>query len=97
MKDAVNGYSGYSVPIMMVHLVVVQDPELGTIAATVDETGAILATDADRPWKTTNLAPYIEAADLAAKELAHLWHEANPSVVADWSHVLSEWAREGDL
>lgn len=53
---------------MTTHLRIVHDPDLGTIAAVVDDTGNLLSTAAD--VTATNLAPYSAAVDAFRDELA---------------------------
>jgi hypothetical protein len=65
---------------MLVHLMSVQDPDLGVIVATIDEDGEVVATDAARTLSPTNMTPYQEAVDEWARELAA---HAGPGH-ADW-------------
>lgn len=64
-------------PETMERMTVVMDPELGTIAATIDADGSVLSTHVD-DLPATNVQRYKVAADLAATELAHLYAEAHP-------------------
>lgn len=68
--------------IGMERMVLVTDPDLGTIAAVIDAEGSVVSTGVDE-LKPVNLQQYQEAADLAARELAALYAEANPGY-AKW-------------
>lgn len=68
----------------MERMVLVSDADLGTIAAVIDAEGSVVSTGVNE-WENppTSLKAYIEAADLAARELAALYAEANPEH-AEW-------------
>lgn len=60
-------------------LLAVTDPDFGSISALVDAEGTILSTGGASPrFAPTNLQPYVEAADLAARELAALYAREHP-------------------
>lgn len=67
---------------MQVHLTKVSDPDLGTIVATVDEDGRIVASDACQPFVPANLTPYLEAMHEWALELADLYEQDHPGHAA---------------
>lgn len=64
--------------IVMERMVVVSDPVFGTIAGVIDADGSVVSTAADTVFERPNLQPYIQAADLAARELAALYAREHP-------------------
>jgi hypothetical protein len=68
---------------MLVHLMSVQDPDLGVIVATLDEDGEVIACDAARPFTQANLTPHLDAAREWALELAELYERTHPGY-AEW-------------
>lgn len=68
---------------VMERMVVVMDPDLGTIAGVIDAEGSVLSTAVDKLLEPTPLVRYIEAADMAARELAALHAKADPEH-AEW-------------
>ena len=61
----------------------VVDPDFGSIAAAIED-GHIVSVGASDPTRpSTNIQPYLDAADLAARELAIQYAETFPEH-ADW-------------
>lgn len=80
--------------IRMERMVLVQDPDLGTIAAVIDAQGSVVSTGVDT-LEPMSLAAYQAAADLAARELAAMYAQVYPEHAAWLQRMWDECIAEG--